>query len=182
MFMMFPKASFTSKCVHFIWLQLQHGIKYWNYVLEFQFSQNITFENTRKVTISIELIVEIFKAQTLAMVLDSAQGHLSLWILEENECILWKTWTLWSSLHIQNTLPSRIFCMNAVVLACLYAVSNWESICSYKQREQATEISVKQIISLWIQENNQISRSKSQCKKSLNVMKPWTLQNTWKSL
>ena len=68
MFMMFPKTSFTSKSVHFVWLQLQHRIKSWNYVQEVQSSQNSTFENTRKVTISIELLVEIFKAQTLAMV------------------------------------------------------------------------------------------------------------------
>ena len=36
---------------------------YWN------FNAYKTFENTRKVTISIELLVEIFKAQTLAMVI-----------------------------------------------------------------------------------------------------------------
>ena len=52
--------------------QLQHRIKYWNYVLEFESLQNSTFENTRKVTISIE------KAQTLATVSASVQGHLSL--------------------------------------------------------------------------------------------------------
>ena len=68
MFMMFPKASFTSKSVHFIWSQLQYRIKSWNSVQEFQCSQNSTFENMRKVAISIELLVEIFKAQTLAMV------------------------------------------------------------------------------------------------------------------
>ena len=37
-----------------------------------------TFENTRKVTFFIELLVEIFKAQTLAMVSATMQGHLSL--------------------------------------------------------------------------------------------------------
>ena len=73
---MFPKISFTSEYVHFVWLQLQHRIKYWNYVLEFQSSQNSTFEDTRKVTISIELLVEIFKAQTLATVLATVQGLL----------------------------------------------------------------------------------------------------------
>ena len=52
-------------------------MKYWNYVLEFQSSQNSTFENIGKVTISIELLVEIFKAQTLATVLATAQGLLS---------------------------------------------------------------------------------------------------------
>ena len=70
---MFPKTSFTSKSVHFVWSQLQHRIKSWNYVLEFQSSQNSTFENTRKVTISIELLVEIFKAQTLAKVCPCAR-------------------------------------------------------------------------------------------------------------
>ena len=74
MFMMFPQTSFISKSVHCVWSQLQHRIKSWNYVLEFQCSQNNTFENTRKVTISIELLEEIFKAQTLAMVYASAQG------------------------------------------------------------------------------------------------------------
>ena len=66
MSIMFAKTNFTSKCVHFVWSQLQHRIKYWNYILEFQSLQNSTFENTRKVTLSIKLLVEIFKAQTLA--------------------------------------------------------------------------------------------------------------------
>ena len=70
--------QFHFKMCTFCTLQLQHRIKYWNYILEFQSSQNSTFENTRKVTISIELLVEIFKAQTLATVLASVQGHLSL--------------------------------------------------------------------------------------------------------
>ena len=76
MFMMFPQTSFTSKSVHFVWSQLQHRVKCWNYVLEFQCSQNNTFENTKKVTISIELLIEIFKAQTLGTVLATVQGYI----------------------------------------------------------------------------------------------------------
>ena len=72
--MMFLQTSFTSKSVHFIGSELQHRIKYWNYVLEFQCSQNNAFENTRKVTISIELLVQIFKARPLGTVLATVQG------------------------------------------------------------------------------------------------------------
>ena len=59
----FSKTSFILKSEHFLWSQLQYRIKSWNYVLEFKCSQNNTFQNTRKVTISIELLIEIFKSQ-----------------------------------------------------------------------------------------------------------------------
>ena len=65
MFMMFPKTSFTSKSVHFVWSQLQHSIKSWYPVLEFQCSQNSSFENTRKVTISIELLCRDFQSSDI---------------------------------------------------------------------------------------------------------------------
>ena len=72
--------------------------------------------------------------------------------LEENECILWKNWTSWSFLYLcwRHCLPSRIFCIKAVIVACLHAVSNSWSVQLYKQREQATKTDVKQNISLWI--------------------------------
>ena len=58
-------------------------------LLEFQCSQNIRYLETKKLTILIELHVEIFKAQTLATVLASAQGCIlatvqSSYFLEEN--------------------------------------------------------------------------------------------------
>ena len=46
------------------------------------------------------------------------------------------------------SLPSEIFCIKAVIVACLYAVSNLGSVHTYKQREQATINVVRQNISL----------------------------------
>ena len=34
----------------------------------------------------------------------TVQSYLCLWFLEENECILWKTWTLWTSISFQDTV------------------------------------------------------------------------------
>ena len=65
MFMIFPQINFTSQSLHFVWSQLQHRIKSWKYLPEFQCSQNNTFENTRKVTISIELLIESLKLKHL---------------------------------------------------------------------------------------------------------------------
>ena len=68
----------------------------------------------------------------------TVQNYLSLWFLEDNECIL-------SSRHC---LPSGIFCMKAAIVACSFGFSNSESHSKYELREQATETAVKQNISL----------------------------------
>ena len=70
-------------------------------------------------------------------------------------------------LFSRHCFPSRIFCMKAVIVACSYAVSNSESVHSYKQREQATKTTVKQNISLKIQGNIQKSQSLSQCENTV---------------
>ena len=57
------KTSFILKSEHFLCPQVQLRIKSWNYV--FKCSQNIRFQNTRKVDICIEWIVEIFKTQII---------------------------------------------------------------------------------------------------------------------
>ena len=46
------------------------------------------------------------------------------------------------------SLPSEIFCIKAVIVACLYAVSNSGPIHTYEQREQATITVLIQNISL----------------------------------
>ena len=138
MFMIFSKTSFTSKSVYFTWSQLQHRIKSWNYVLEFKCSQNIRYQDTRKVTISIELPVEIFKAQTLTMV----------WPLCKDICFseFWRGMNAFSEKaeHYEvlsiSVLPSRIFCIKTVIVACSYGVSNSESVHSHKQRQQAVQL------------------------------------------
>ena len=40
-------------------------------------------------------------------------------------------------LSLQDT--SKIFCMKAIIVVCLYGFSNSESVHSYEQREQATK-------------------------------------------
>ena len=42
------------------------------------------------------------------------------------------------------SLPSEIFCVKAVIVVCLYAVSNSGPVHTYEQREQATITAVRQ--------------------------------------
>ena len=168
------KTSFILKSEHFLWLQLQFKMKSWNYVLEFKCTQNIRFQNTRKVDIFLEWIEEIFKTQILEAKPTIVHIHLQQTGINF-ELNIMKTLS-----SRPFSLPSEIFCIKAVIVACLYVVFNSVSVCIYQWREQATKTALIQNISLG-RHKIWMNKATKMCKMLFPDQKYWSVQNLFSS-